>query len=93
MSAKVSFQNDVIFLNIKDNGPGIPKEKLKELWTPFAYSGNSKSSQAGGMGFGLSFIKKMIDDLKGKIDIETSKEGTEFKIEIPVSPQSQKIAA
>ncbi len=57
--------------SIKDNGPDIPKEYHKKLFT--IYQTYDKTSQS--MGLGLSIVKKIVERHGGKIWIETPEEG------------------
>jgi nitrogen fixation/metabolism regulation signal transduction histidine kinase len=52
-----------VWLRIEDNGPGISAEVREKLFTPFV------TTRAQGTGLGLSFIKKVLEDHGGKIDL------------------------
>jgi len=47
-------QNTGIEICIDDNGPGIPEDKLTEVFTPFFRLDKSRSGNIGGTGLGLS---------------------------------------
>ncbi len=47
-------QNTSIEICIDDNGPGIPEDKLTEVFTPFFRLDKSRSGNIGGTGLGLS---------------------------------------
>lgn len=47
-------QNNSIEICIDDSGPGIPEDKLTEVFTPFFRLDESRSSHTGGTGLGLS---------------------------------------
>ncbi len=63
-----STNRDFCITKIIDNGTGIPKEKMKDLFTPFF------TTKQRGTGLGLSIVQKILDEHRGKIKIE-SKEG------------------
>ncbi len=66
-------------LIIRDNGSGIPDEKLTGL------HGEEKKSTESGMG--LQIIKKRVDLLGGEIKIHSEENhGTEIRIELPGNP-------
>lgn len=46
--------NTSIEICIDDNGPGIPEDKLTEVFTPFFRLDKSRSGNSGGTGLGLS---------------------------------------
>jgi signal transduction histidine kinase/ABC-type uncharacterized transport system substrate-binding protein len=48
-------------LSVSDRGPGIPEDKLKEVFEPFF------TSKAEGMGVGLSIARTIVEAHKGKI--------------------------
>lgn len=67
-----------IEISIKDNGPGIPHEILKNLFQPVT------STKVGHSGLGLSIVNTLISEIAGLISCYSKQEeGTEFKILIP----------
>jgi signal transduction histidine kinase len=72
----------MVIIKVDDSGPGIPDEKLKEIFKPFVRLSKDKP----GSGLGLAIVKKNIKKLKGNILME-SKEGygTKTTIKIPLS--------
>ena len=42
---------------VRDNGPGIPREKLATIFTPFSQVDNRYDRQAGGTGLGLALVR------------------------------------
>jgi Na+/proline symporter/signal transduction histidine kinase len=61
-----SEQNNAIVFSVKDEGIGIPKEELLEIFDPFTVGSNTKTP-AGGRGIGLALAKKVISEHNGKI--------------------------
>lgn len=57
---KLKPKKDVIRIEIKDNGIGIPKADQEELFTKFKRAGNANSMHTDGSGLGLFIVKKMI---------------------------------
>jgi len=72
------FIND-LHIEIKDNGRGLPVLVVEKLFTPFITEGKAK-----GTGLGIPIAKEYIEENGGIIDVETSKKGTIFKINIPL---------
>ncbi|MCX7647045.1 MAG: ATP-binding protein, partial [Elusimicrobiales bacterium] len=70
-------------IEIEDTGPGIPKDVLEKLFTPFF------TTKARGTGLGLAVVKKVIERHKGKVEIisEVGK-GTCFKLYLPISNET-----
>ncbi len=75
----LSFKNEHITIQIKDNGPGIPEEFHSKLFGRFS---RFEKSQRKGTGLGLSITKKIIDLHKGTIRLVDFKGGTTFEVEL-----------
>lgn len=71
--------NKKVFISIEDNGVGIPEAKLDKIFEP------NFTTKSGGMGLGLSMVRKMVEDYGGEIKV-SSKEGsgTRFNISLPM---------
>ncbi len=67
-------------LEVKDNGPGIPKNMLKRVFEPYI------TMKDGGTGLGLAIVKRIVEDHRGFVRALTNKPtGTRIVIELPVS--------
>ncbi|MGP1907198.1 PAS domain S-box protein [Metabacillus sp. JX24] len=67
-----------IFVHVKDEGEGIPKEALKKIGEPF-YTTKEK-----GTGLGLMITYKIIENHKGSMSIESEPGmGTVFSLKLP----------
>jgi signal transduction histidine kinase len=68
--------NGEVIFKLSDNGQGIPPEIRDRLFDSFVTSGKE-----GGTGLGLAIVKKLVDQHKGRIEVESElNEGTTFKI-------------
>ncbi|WP_172370808.1 sensor histidine kinase [Sporosarcina jiandibaonis] len=67
---------------IKDSGEGIPKEDVAIIFEP-GYTTKFSAHGVAATGIGLSHVQEIIQTLKGHVQIETSGNGTIFRIEIP----------
>jgi two-component system sensor histidine kinase KdpD len=73
--------SDFLQITIRDDGPGIPREKLAGL---FERSSVQENRKKGCLGLGLSISQGFITAHKGKIIAKNSiPNGIEFTIEIP----------
>ncbi|WPX99621.1 Solute carrier domain protein (plasmid) [Candidatus Megaera polyxenophila] len=59
-------QSNTILFSVKDEGIGIPKDELFEVFDPFTVSSKTKTP-AGGRGIGLALSKKVIEAHNGQI--------------------------
>lgn len=66
-------------ITIRDNGSGIPKDKMEKIFLPFFTTKGSS-----GTGLGLPMCKKCIEDMGGRIQCESEENvGTTFILDIP----------
>lgn len=74
---------DYYTFRISDNGQGIPKDELKDIFKLFKTTSNRDKQGNSGSGIGLSTVQKLIKKLGGEIFIfsEVGK-GTAFKFTI-----------
>jgi signal transduction histidine kinase len=65
---------------VRDTGTGIPERYISKVFEPYF------TLKPGGTGLGMALTKRIVDDHKGTIEIE-SKEGvgTTVTIELPVA--------
>ena len=74
-------ENGFVKIDFKDSGTGMPEEVKRRIFEPFMTFGKKH-----GTGLGMSIVKKVIDDHKGKIEIESEMgKGTTIRIHLPVS--------
>lgn len=74
--------NKNIYVKIKDNGEGIPRDRLNKVFDPFS------STKKSGTGLGLSVSHRIVQDHKGSISVESEVgKGTTFTIRLPKEAQ------
>mgnify|MGYP003513227122 CR=1 FL=1 len=70
-----------IYIEVSDNGPGIPKENLEKIFRPFF----SSKGYGKGTGLGLSIVKRIVTEHGGSIKVLSQVgKGTTFTISLPV---------
>jgi signal transduction histidine kinase len=73
-------ESDKVVLRIADNGPGLQRRTLENLFVPFA-----GSTRAGGTGLGLPIARELIRVQGGDLELaSTSAAGTTFVIRLPL---------
>jgi C4-dicarboxylate-specific signal transduction histidine kinase len=79
ISIRTSRVENFAQLSVSDRGPGIPEDKLKEIFEPFF------TSKAGGMGMGLSIARTIIEAHHGLISAKNRDHGgATFRIRLPL---------
>jgi signal transduction histidine kinase len=79
ISIQTSRARDFAELTVSDSGPGIPVDKLKEIFEPFF------TSKAKGMGMGLSIARTIVEAHEGQISAENQRGGgASFRIRLPL---------
>ena len=72
-------------ISIKDNGIGIPSDKLKFLFDKFYRVPQGNKHNAKGYGIGLFYVKTIIEKHQGTIDVTSIVgKGTTFTLKIPI---------
>ncbi len=76
---------DEVIISVKDNGKGIPKEAIDDLFKKFYQVDTSSTREKGGSGLGLSICKGIVEAHGGKIwaTSEPAKGRTVFSFILP----------
>ncbi|MBI3578010.1 MAG: GAF domain-containing protein [Ignavibacteriales bacterium] len=73
--------NGFVKIEFTDSGTGMPDEVKKRIFEPFMTYGKKH-----GTGLGMAIVKKVIDDHKGKIEIDSEMgKGTTIRMLLPTS--------
>ena len=88
-------QSQTVDLQVRDNGSGIPQDKLRNIFDSFFTTKNGPDATGkGGTGLGLSACRDIIQAHRGRIRVEsTVGKGTAFTIKLPVAPANTTLAA
>ena len=77
------------YIEIRDRGIGIPKDKVDTIFQPFARLENGKTMSTG-LGLGLATVSNIVRAHSGIILVQPRQEkGTVFRIELPVEGPNQ----
>ena len=87
----ISQKNDIIFVSVKDEGPGIEKDKQNKVWDRFYKTDSSRGKDKQGTGLGLSITKEIIKAHGENINlISTEGAGSEFVFSLSKEPVEKK---
>ncbi|MGE5498426.1 MAG: ATP-binding protein, partial [Syntrophothermus sp.] len=75
----INAEHAVLDCSVKDQGIGIPAEKMELLFKPYSQVNNSYTRMYSGTGLGLRISKELINMMGGEIRVESEeKKGTCF---------------
>jgi signal transduction histidine kinase len=81
---KASQANGAVCIEVSDTGPGIPSERLGELFKPFSQVDSGLDRRHEGAGLGLSICKRLVERHGGRIWVEQGElGGSRFCFTIP----------
>jgi len=81
LTVRSGLENKTIRVLVTDNGPGIPDEILPIIFQPNLTT--KKEGLSFGLGLGLTIVERIVTSYHGKIEVQSSTEGTTFIISIP----------
>jgi PAS domain S-box-containing protein len=76
--------DEQVLVTVADTGPGIPQDRLEDIFEPFVQLGRSLSSGHEGAGLGLAISRDLARAMKGDVTVEsTVGKGTTFTVTLP----------
>ena len=77
---------DEVVVTVKDNGAGIPADKLDSIFDMFMQVDRTAERSQGGLGIGLTLVKRLVEMHRGTIEPRSAGEGggSEFVVRLPV---------
>ena len=84
VTISLKVQNRQVVTDFRDDGVGIPAHLGDNIFKPFVRADESRNSQTGGSGLGLSIAKKIAQAHGGDLTLLLNeKKGSTFRIAIP----------
>ena len=72
-----------IVVSIKDNGYGIPEEKLPVIFDKYSRA-HTENTKINGFGIGLNYVKTIVEKHKGTVEVKSQQGlGSEFSVLLP----------
>jgi signal transduction histidine kinase len=89
ITIKAKKERETIRISISDNGIGIQREDMPNLFERFYQGEKSRSREFGGIGLGLAICKQIVEEHGGHIGAHSRLgKGTEFYFTLPVGPSN-----
>ncbi|HEY8782557.1 MAG TPA: HAMP domain-containing sensor histidine kinase [Mucilaginibacter sp.] len=77
-------KDNLVTIDVKDRGIGIPKDKLHIIFDPFTKAGRTGLRGEQSTGLGLSIVKQIVEKHKGKVEVESEEgKGSVFNVSLP----------
>ena len=87
VSLRLRPAGEFVRLEVEDNGSGIPQDVLGKIFDPFF-----TTKTHGGTGLGLAISKQIIEEVQGRISVESELgRGTRFCVELPVAAPAKAV--
>jgi PAS domain S-box-containing protein len=84
-----------VVVTVKDDGVGIPNDKLSSIFDMFTQVDRSAERSQGGLGIGLTLVKRLIQMHGGSVEARSAGEGqgSEFVVRLPILTGKTDIAS
>jgi signal transduction histidine kinase/ActR/RegA family two-component response regulator len=83
----VSWHLAALVLEVRDTGPGIPREAQARVFEPFEQADPSIAQRYGGTGLGLAITRNLVQLMGGAIEMESKPGmGSTFRVRVPSEP-------
>lgn len=87
-SVSEDYRLNKLSIEVADNGPGIPEEIRKDIFTPFF----STKPAGQGTGLGLSLSQRLMTEMGGALFLdEETRDGARFIVELPSNPATDSL--
>lgn len=84
LTVRTELRDSEVYFEFTDTGTGMPEEVKRRIFEPFVTYGKKH-----GTGLGMAIVKKVLDDHKGRIEIDSEVgKGTTMRFIIPLNPKS-----
>jgi two-component system CheB/CheR fusion protein len=83
-------EGETIILKVKDEGRGISRSMLSEIFELFVQDGQGLERSSGGLGIGLTLVRQIVELHGGKVEAHSDGPGTgsEFVVSLPRQPNA-----
>lgn len=76
-------QDGKIQFSVRDYGPGIAADQMKQIFKLFYRSENELTRETVGTGIGLALVRQLAGAMHGEVDVVNCEPGAEFRLRFP----------
>ena len=82
-----------VVVTVKDNGAGIPPDKLRSVFDMFTQVDRTPERSQGGLGIGLSLVKRLVEMHSGTVEARSAgnEQGSEFVVRLPILSEATEL--
>ena len=87
-------EGDVAAISVTDNGVGISPDMLPHVFELFTQEDRSLDRRQGGLGLGLSLVKRLVEMHSGTVEAESAGtgRGSRFTVRLPIAAESAEVS-
>jgi signal transduction histidine kinase len=83
VEVRVGVRSGAVRVDVRDNGPGIPREQHEAIFERFKQLGDTPH----GSGLGLAISRRIVERFGGRLWVESAAgEGSTFSFTLPLDP-------
>ncbi|MDQ2952336.1 MAG: ATP-binding protein, partial [Chloroflexota bacterium] len=88
-------EGETLTISVKDNGAGMPKDLSQRVFDLFVQGPDSPSRSHGGLGIGLTLVRRLVELHEGTVRVESDGpgKGSEFIITLPLRTSQLRAAS
>ncbi|HTK69012.1 MAG TPA: HAMP domain-containing sensor histidine kinase [Candidatus Eisenbacteria bacterium] len=88
ITLRLRLEGDMVGVEVEDDGPGIPPERMTQIFASFRQGDGSPTREVGGLGLGLAFALELAHRMKGRLTASSDLgRGSLFRLSLPRAAQ------
>jgi CheY-like chemotaxis protein len=85
IQVRTAVEQAFAILEVQDAGTGIPPDLLPHVFDLFVQGERPLDRRAGGLGIGLTLVRRLVELHGGSVGAESSREGSRFTVRLPAA--------